>query len=393
MRNLLLSIWLLLALFPFDNSVAEDCKTGLTLTHTFDSGASWSFCAVIDDSHALELQSLRYHAPGDTSRQVLEHIHLGQLLLHYHDEPTANALIGSSTFSASNRLTLSEANCVGDLHTVIGQPNVLCSEVNDTGLLAKYNLRRGLQGQLYKIFSVSRYNDLTFQIAYGLSEDGRINPSVSMSGRSNKTTDNTDFGVELVEPVNNRKIIGTQATLLYTWRMVSGLNGDGTDDTVEELNFVINPDDGNRRPMRVDALSTETLRNTERDSFRGWRIKDSNGSGYYLDPQKSGFSYHDNKNNWAQFDFAVTAFNPCQIHTRLVTAPSSIQGENNCMGSLDNFVDGESVDGRQPVLWYSQTQLFRPSPEDYPVISSVLTEFELLPFDWTAASPFEVIRE
>lgn len=371
---------------------ALDCQSGTELGHTFDSGASWSFCAVLDDDHALELQELHYQAPGDSSRKVLQHLHLGQVLLHHHDQTKAQDLIGSNKLGGTSLKTLNSTVCDGELHTIGQQNSQLCSNVRATGLLAKYNMRPGLQGAQYQLFSVSSYQGLTFQIMIGLSEDGRINPSVTLSGTSTAATTSPQFGNAIINPLDGQPMFGTQSSVLYTWRMVFAMNGDQQDDTVEEFNFELIPTQGSRRPMQVTSLSTETLRKVDPDLFRGWRIKDVDGRGYYLDPQNSGYSYSDKDNNWAQFDIALTAFNACERHSR-ISASLSVIDDTECVGSLDDFINGESMAQTKPVLWYSLSRVHRPSAEDYPIINSMVSDFEIIPFDWTPTSPFEVLDE
>ena len=382
---------LLLALQPTSAS-AMVCENGTEIQHSFDSGASWFFCASLNEYHALEISTVHYQAPGDRSRQVLQLAHLGQLLLHYHDSNTPIALIGANALGGDALQPFSDAVCAGERYPGGVMRNMLCTEVQSSGLLAKYAMRRGVQGEQFRVYSVSTYNGLTFQIGYGLSEDGKVSPFVSMSGQPLHSTTDERFGNALINPTTDAKIIGTQATLLFTWRLVFAINGDGQDDRVEEFNFTLLPDAGNRRPMQVSQLQTETFRNTKRDVFRGWRVRDDSGRGYYLDPQKNGYAYRDSNNNWAQFEVAVTAFNPCQQHALLADNLSSTDNDH-CVGSLDQFVNGDSLVNRQPVLWYSLARIYRPRAEDYPFISAVQTEFDLLPFDWTNASPFEVIRE
>lgn len=370
-------------------AAALDCQTGTELGHTFDSGASWSFCAVLDDDHALELQELHYQAPGDISRKVLQHLHLGQALLHHHDQTEAQSLISENKLGGSSLQTLNSNVCDGELLT-LDQPNAkLCSRVRPTGLLAKYSIRPGLQGAQYQLFSVSNYQGLTFKVMMGLSEDGRIAPSVTLSGRSSEVGSNAQFGTPLVNPLAATPLFATQMSLLYTWRMVFALNGDQKNDVVEEYNFQLEPTLGNRRPMTITPIETESLRNIDRNAFRGWHIRDVDGRGYYLDPQNSGYRYSDRKNNWAQFDLALTSFNACEEHTRI---NKSIAGSEpvECVGSLDDFVNGDSMSDTKQVLWYSLSRVHRPSAEDYPIIGSMIADFELIPFNWTATSPFEI---
>jgi len=372
-------------------AVAFECQSGTEFEHTFDSGANWRFCAVLDDNHALELQELHYHAPGDSSRKVLQHLHLGQVLLHNHDETNVQSLIGDNQLGGSSLNILNANVCDGELHSINDQGPTLCSTVRATGLLAKFSMRPGLQGEQFRLFSVSDYQGLTFQITVGLGEDGRINPSVTLSGRAGSTTNSARFGSPVINPINGQQLFGTHASVLYTWRMVFALNGDQKDDTVEEFNFNLLPEQGDRRPMQVTALSTETLRRIDAESFRGWRVKDVDGRGYYLDPQNSGYSFSDGKNNWARFDMALTAFDACERHSRISPSPGSAD-VTECVGSLDTFVNGESMQDTKPALWYSQSRVHRPSAEDFPIIGSMVSDFELVPFDWTPTSPFEVIE-
>lgn len=371
---------------------AIQCQSGQAMEHTFASGANWRFCALLDEHHALELQQLHYQAPGNISRKVLQHLHLGQALLHFHDKQSADVLIGENKLGGQALSSLNEQVCEGELHSIGAAEPTMCSFVRDTGLLAKYNLRPGLQGQQYQLFSVSKYQGLTLQIQIGLSEDGRIVPSVTLSGRTTATTTDTRFGNALVNPLNNEEILSTQASVLFTWRMAFAMSDDTQSDTVEEFNFKLEPSLGNRRPMSVTELSTEALRNIDRNLFRGWRVKDANGSGYYLDPQNSGFRYSDTSNNWAQFDFALTAYDECERHSRIGATNNETDNSQECMGSLDDFVNGESLINRNPVIWYSLSRVFRPKTEDFPIVSSMQTEFEIIPFDWTPTSPFEVVQ-
>lgn len=400
MRLLLKTYCLLIAGLLFSGhsltAHALNCETGNEIVHAFDSGAAWQFCVVLDDEHALEIQNLHYQAPGDTSRQVLKQLHLGQILIHQHDATDVAPLIGNNAKSqrlgGHSLVTLNENSCQGELVNNVQQGDKLCNRERPTGLLAKYSKRPGLQGEQYQIFSVSKYQGLNFKIMVGLSEDGRISPSVSLSGQQSQTASNEAFGTKVLNPILNEEIISTSATILYNWRMVFALNGDEANDIVEEFNFTLRPELGSRRPMEVSTLSTETFRNIDRDSFRGWRVRDTDGRGYYLDPQNSGYSYWDNKNNWAQFDLAVTRFNQCEKHSS-IKAQRSINEIDPCNATLDQFVNGESMTETNPVLWYSLTRIHRPSAEDFPVIATMISDFDIIPYDWTPTSPFEVIGE
>ena len=135
----------LCALFASSSALAMDCEHGESMEHSFTSGATWNFCAVLDEHHALELQNIHYQAPGDISRKVLQNLHLGQVLLHYHDRLSADVLIGSNKLGGEALKSLNENLCSGTLQAVDFNDAKICTYVRDTGLMAKYNLRPGLQ--------------------------------------------------------------------------------------------------------------------------------------------------------------------------------------------------------------------------------------------------------
>jgi len=117
-KLLLTPLLCLYVLLYASHALALECAAGQSIEHSFASGASWRFCVVLDEHHALELQQLHYQAPGDASRKVLQHLHLGQALLHYHNKENADVLIGENKLGGYSLKTLNEQICDGDLHAI-----------------------------------------------------------------------------------------------------------------------------------------------------------------------------------------------------------------------------------------------------------------------------------
>ncbi len=406
---------------------ATQCPDNAQLmNHAFDSGAAWNVCVSFNDQHGLQLDNVEYQAPGDTSRNVLKHLHVAQILMHYHDQPQAQPLIETATtdnntlsgLGAEALQNIDNRNCAGQTHTIPHQSNAnvtaaqLCTQTRATGILAKYSIRPSLQAHQWQLFSVSEKEDHTWRIGVTFGEAGTITPYVTVSGRASRFSNDERFGVALDNSTNTDAQYASRATLLYTWRMVFDI--DGTDDSsVEEFDFELNVVAGNRRAMTVKPLETEALRTVQRESFRGWRVRNTLGKGFYLDPQNSGYRYTDKVNNWAQFDVALSAYNACEMHAlnnntdytnsatdttgttdtantaNTANEASTTNEAQTCGVSLDDFVNGESMANTTPVLWYSQSRLFHPSKEDFPAMSSIEARFDLIPFDWSPHSPFE----
>ena len=370
---------------------------GRVLTHAFDSGAAWSLCARIDERHGLELVDVAYRAPGDRDRPVLRSLHLGQLLLHWHDATAPERRIAGDTpesagLGGTASVALDATRCRAETVALpdgrpLDDPDAsdggsadvarLCAREGASGLLAKYDERAALQGRHWELFAIARQGLLSWRTGVTLYEDGTIAPSVTMSGRVPRTSGDPRFAVSIGEnaPVG--------AALLATWRLAFALD-TAEPDRVEEFDFPLDPDRGNRRPMRVRPLANEAFRRVDRERFRGWRVVDAgSGAGYYLDPLDSAFAWTVAGADWARFDLALTRPAACERHAAGNATPG-------CGDGLDAFVDGESLAGEDPVLWHSRTRNWVPRAEDLPFVRGLVVDMRIVPFDWTDASPFEV---
>jgi len=351
----------LFALSVATSAAAQSCEG---LSHTFSSGATWRVCAGVSAEHGITLSNLHYFAPGDTDRQVLQALHPAQIQWLQNSTGATRFLLGKS--SQHKIVALTDKTCDGTLHSVGNTPS-LCTVVSPLPLLAKYGTRRALHGEAFDVFAVSAHDSLNWRSNITLTEDGRIIPSITLSGL--RMAEGTADG---------------SATIQTSWRMAFAINGDGSNDRVEQYDFPLDRQAGNKRAMEIKPISTESFANVSRDNFRGWRVLDETGAGYYLDPQNSGYQMVSNTSNWAKFHLAVTAYKPCE-------QLANDNNTNNCGNNLDSFLTGEALQNKAPVLWYSQSRIYRPRTEDTPVISSLTMSFDLLPFEWTANSPFEAL--
>ena len=380
---------LLLCLLTLQVASAQDtnCPQGSVLQHSFSSGASWSICATVSDTHGLEISNAYYRAPGDSSRSVLAEAQVSQILLHYHDKATAEPQLSPlTTLSEESRQTtirrLSQATCMGDVLAIGEQSDSACSRVENNRTLAKYAQRESLHSEAWELSSTLLRESLTLSISWTFTEDGQIRPEVSVSGRAARTQLDEQFSQ------NKRTDIPrlTRATILSTWRLVPALDTDSL-DIVEQFDFPLLVADENRRPMQISAITEEAFIEVDRQQFRGWRLLDASGAGYYLDPANQGYSYLSNEHDWANYEVAFTRYNACEQY-----ALGNPDASQTCGANLDDFVNAESLSDQQVVMWYSQTRLLDPSIEDWPILGDVQIGFDLLPFDWTDTSPFEVVE-
>ncbi len=366
----------------------DNCGDGVALQHSFVSGATWSLCASVDYNHGLRVSSVHYRAPGDSLRSVLADAHLSQLLLHYHDSPQAEPQVNVSQLGADDTTLLrpikfTDASCPGVRLGTASEPDSLCEIIKNNRTLAKFAQRPSLHSESWELASAISRDALVWTTAITFTEDGQIRPAVRLSGRASHS--NTDTRFASVLPFGLPSL--TRAAVRSTWRMVFDVDTNSA-DRIEQFDFPLDAQRGNVRPMQISAINTEALLNVNRETFRGWRMVDGSGAGYYLDPANSGFSYTSRSDNWAQFDMAFTRLNTCEQYASLNVDTSN----QACGNNLDDFVNGESLANTTPVAWYSQMRNMDLTLEDWPVISEFALTFDLIPFDWTASSPFELIE-
>jgi Cu2+-containing amine oxidase len=398
---LALLMFIAFALPSSTHAQQADCTTGIALQHSFNSGASWSLCADVSDVHGLQVSNTFFRAPGDLNRSILAEAHLSQILLHYHDSsieepqilpapaPESNPDSDSSTsltdsVSTSETVTLTDLNCAGRVLGTGQEPNSICERVKSNGILAKFDQYRSIQTEAWELSSTFTRETLTWNISWTFTEDGQIRPRLSLSGRSSRRNNNEQYAQQTRIDIPSM----TRATILSTWRLVPALDTQSA-DTVEQFDFPLDIASGNRRPMQITPLSQESFQTMNRENFRGWRIIDASGAGYYLDPANNGFGYTSPTHNWANYAIAVTREEGCE---RYAFGNPASPTDAVCGASLDDFVNDEPLADAGVVLWFNQTRHMDTGVEDWPVIRDVQLGFDLLPFDWTATSPFELVE-
>jgi len=366
------------------------CDGALPLEHVFDSGAAWELCVEVDERHGIELRNIHYRAPGDTLRSVLKQLHVAQIMMHYHDESDARPQLGNA--DDGRLLPMTAQQCNGDrLPSNSGDADqneaTLCARVGDNRVLAKFAQRPALHSERWVLRSALQRNSLVWSTSVALSEDGQITPAVRLSGRAREANSNVSTRYTTSPDDGNTQLV--RATVLNTWRMVFNLD-DGAFDKVQQFDFPLLEEFGNRRPMQLSNIDSERFGVVDRELFRAWRVLDTTGSGYYLDPSNSGFSYTGGKLNWTRFDVGFSRYKNCERYAFNNTTHDP--EARSCGASLDDYINAESLTDAHPVMWYSQSHTFNPTREDWPVIRNFKQSFTLLPFDWTPASPFEVVE-
>ena len=371
------------AIGPATAEPAPECVDAEPINHTYPSGAKWSMCAALNEGFGLHLTELHYQPPGKPARRTFSELHLAGLLEHHHNEPEERSVLSELNFGGDAFVNFDTQTCPGELETINGSLNTVCTVEYADRILAKFGAKSVLQSHSWDVITAASDGQDVWEVLVSFGEEGTVTPTINRSGVVHRFTDNASFGSPGINNSAGSGRFAVNSTLLATWRMVPGFASADDGLRVEQFDFPLRTDLGNRRPMSVSELGTETLRQVDREKFRTWLVTDLDGAGYSLDVQNNGFQFRSRRFNWALFDVAFTRFNRCEQLT-LDNPP----GNNECGTSLEAFINGESLENTIPVIWFSQSMPIIPGAEDKPLMQTRTLSFDLVPFDWTDVSPF-----
>lgn len=394
-----IAILLLISLLSHSSAMAMSCpkpesmSSATAFMHQFDSGARWEFCWHIDERAGLTISNLHYGPPAEASTKILESASLAQILVKYDEDANAEHVLSGTGLGGQNHMLPSSISCQAGDTLLDNSGSGVCAGLRDLNILTSVRRSAALRRHELSIQALSRVGTHIYEQVWRFSEDGEITPSVRVNGELSRFTNNQQYGTA----VTNTGPFAANATLLFTWRLDFNIGGTPNDDIVEQLEFVPYVSNVVRRSMTTRTLDIESFHKVHRTRFRGWLIRDTNISsgangtthiGYYLDPQSSGFDYVSRRNNWALFDLAITREQPCERF-----ASGNSNKTHNCDDSLDQFVNGETLTNQNPVVWFSLARQLLPKSEDFPAITTREARFKLIPFDWSASTPFTPLSQ
>jgi primary-amine oxidase len=379
----------LLALLPFYlfSSLAEarpnsgTCPAGHTISKTFSSGAAWDMCWQVRDEEGMVLSEVHYKPVGKPRRRVLGEAGLSQIQVEYDDGSPTEFVITGSGLGGSHLQTLNSSMCDGQLHKEGGR-NVICEEYGPAGYIYRYknNIRR--QGSKLDVYSVSAVGAREYIIRWTFLENGTIEPAVGLTGQFTKTTTNAKAGWK----VTAQNKIATSFVHHYFWRLDFDIAANSSNDIIEQIKSVPSS------TRLTKTKQTRTISSELADSFtpaekKFWRIRDEsvkNSSGKSISYEMVMLNYAEqNKGNsaspWLKNDVFFTRYNACERFA--VENPS-----NNCGANVSEFVNSESTNAKDIVVWYRLTHHTLPRDEDFSPAAPQWSTFILLPRDWTSTT-------
>jgi len=368
---------------PIQAQNTANCSGQYYVNEQLPNGSIWELCWEHRSREGIVIRDVYFTPPDGSSRKVLYEGYIAQIHVPYDDNGTRYHDITDYGIGNANMKRLVPAECPNGTLLLHGAKEVVCQRISPRGHAYKAGTV-GKQGDALSIFSVSQVGSYSYIPLWQFFDDGTIAPAMGATGKLQRRGPNNSFGW----PIRSNFVTGISHTHNYYWYLDFELGEDGTDDVVEEIEFT--PSNGGaERILSVNPLTTEAARSVNPEKMRSWRIRDGlilNGDrhavSYELMPL--GVGHRDEgpvDEPWTLNDFYVTKYNPCE---EFVSHNSTANG---CGDNVSEFVDGESLTGEDPVLWFGLTFHHTPRDEDETFMHAHWDGFQVVPRDWTAVNP------
>ncbi len=380
-----LSLMLLAGSFSgiaIEDAQAQSCSGQALFNEALPSGARWEFCWDNDASRGLVVTDVFYTPRSSSRRRVAKDLSLAQIHVVTNDNATRISHASSGGLGGANMRTLSGADCPGGQTRSADGRSVLCRVVSDVGFGYKFYTEKSRSYAL-TLFSVANLSTGTYVTQYRFHDNGAIELSIGNTGVLPSTSSSNPFGWQ----IDADGSIAAGYVNVYDWRLDLDIGATGADDFVEEIEAI--PSNGrDRKTKAINRLSTEAGRNIDSFTKRFWRIRDANTANsdghptsYEIEPLNHAHRYTGaDGESWARSDFYVTRFKDCE---RLTSGNPT----NNCASNIGSFVNSESINGADVVLWYRHSFYRLPRTEDWRSVKIHWDGFIIMPRDQDSTNP------
>lgn len=332
-------------------------------------------------------------------RKVLKYAGLNEIFVPYHPgQPRPeDALDGMG----KNLQTLIPGkDCVPgttcSMFDAAGRPSdrpVVGLHEEETGLIYMGDQGREY-GKMLVLWTASRLGDYDYLIRWRFRSDGMLMPQVGLTGRLNHTQEATleNRGSQVVNRPGERVFAPSHVHNFY-YRLDFDIDGP-ENDTVEEMTHRQDrPGVSFASHDTWTPILAESARKLDSYAFRTWRVVDHGSKNrfgysrsYELLPGGNGIFRGAASEGIAQADFWVQRYRPTEF-------PLSSTDHRSVKEGLPRYMNGESLEGQDVVVWYAMHVHHLPRSEDWPAMPVELAGFTLQPRDFLDGSPINARKE
>ncbi len=323
------------------------CEADSRITQTFSNGAVWDLCWESRIRENLVLTDVQYTAPGAEPLRVLSSARLSQLHVAYDDSDVTYNDVTQFGLGGGYLLTLTDADCPqGELLDVQTRP-AICRwrGQSDNGYRTA---TRSVEAESLNLFSVSQVGAYAYIISWTFYDDGAIEPGIGATGALQRSSAELDLPYGRILQ-NDPDTLWLSHTHNYYWRLDFDLGDSATDDRFSETRYVLQSD--GRRNRQRETFTTEQARQIDPETQQIWQISASEASdspAYTIEPVRLGHRFvREEVEPYSAYDLFVTVANDCERF-----ASQNARFNPDCLNHVLQYVDGQSIDNQDIVLWH-----------------------------------------
>ncbi len=382
--NIKHSVFQLLAVFVLSlglfSSViaAENCSDQYYIDQTLTNGARWDMCWEHRSREGIVYHDIHYTPANGQRRKIFAQVSLAQIFVPYDDNGARYHDVSDYGLGGGYMSNLGSAECSGQRLVYSGK-NVICQQI--VKKQDAYHVNNGHRsGEALSLFSVSHVGAYNYIPQYQFFDDGTIEPSMGATGALQRRGSNSNYGWLLRDGR-----YGISHLHNYYWRLDFDLGSSATDDIVQEVNFSGSP----AKTHVITQFTSETSRSISPSKMRRWRILDQGSinasnefGGYEINIQNAGHrDVGPSTEPWTFNDFYITRTNTCELYI------SHNPTTGGCGNNVSQFVNGESIVGKDITAWVGVTFHHVPRAEDEPRMHAHWNSFQLVPYNMHDSTP------
>lgn len=373
----------LLILSLFNLAMAEEtCGSAYSINTELPNGARWSMCWEHTLQNGISFHHIAYQAKGGVQQDILYRAELAQVHVPYDDNGARYHDISDYGFGEKNLIELADKECTNGSLLVYYGKSVICQQILPRGEELRYQ-DKSVQGYKLSLFSISQIGSYNYIPRWEFFDNGTIELFVGATGALQRfvTGSQSDIGW----PIAADKI-GISHLHNFFWRLDFDLAGNGENDYIEEINFV--PEGGGLK-AKHDVLTIETGRDVNPQTLRTWLVADKELQNKANSPLAYEIQlYQSGQRDIGPLEEAFTThdvyFTKAKECERF--ASRNVQADS-CARDLSEFVNGESLEAADLIVWPTTTFYHIPRAEDVPNMNIHWSGIRLKPFDWHNSNP------
>lgn len=364
---------------------AEFCSDTYYIDETFPNGSRWDMCWEHRNREGIVFHHVFYTPKNGVRQQVLYQASIAQIHVPYDDNGARYHDVSDYGIGGGYMRNLSSGECPNGTLINYSGKNAICKQIQNRHL-DFYTESETVQGQALSLFSVAKIGAYHYIPQWKFYDNGTIEPSMGATGALQRYKSGHSNRGWPMDPDRT----GIAHLHNYFWRLDFDLGSSGTNDFVEEQNYILR---SGKRERETTKFNTEQAREINQQTLRTWRVVDGGSSNENQHPRSYEILLKEtghkdvgpNEEPYTHNDFFVTQANSCEKYA------SHNPTSNGCARNLAQFVNGQTLQGKDIIAWVGLTFYHMPRVEDAPHMDAHWNHFYITPRDWHASNPLGTI--